>query len=1064
MRKLICLLISNIIIYLCFAQRTEISGTVTDTTGNPIQNVSVKERNTKNGTLSDRNGYFKLNTVPGTQLEVSIVGYTSVSVSAASNLSIRLSAVNTSLTEVVVTAMGIRREKKALGYAVSTVSAKDIEQRPEGDLGRILTGKAPGLNILNTSGLSGSGTQIVIRGISTITGSDVSPLFVIDGVPFDAGTNGLNNRATGFYYGNQTSSRFLDIDPNNIESVNILKGLSATTLYGELGRNGVILITTKNGSGRRINKKAEVTFNQSFFINEVANLPEYTQKYGGGFNLLPSAAFSNWGAEFKNPPDSFAHPYDRAAVTGSLPQYKGANYAYKPYNSVKDFFRTGLIQNTSVNINGSGQNASYSASYSYLADEGFTPGNSLIKNNFGLGGNVALNNKLTLTGNFNYIVTGFKTPSIGSSSGSSTDAGVSVFGDLIYTPTSIDLMGWDYINPTDGSTVYYRANNGIQNPRWTVENATAQQEVNRFFGNLHLKYELFKGLSATYRIGLDNYAERQSLTVNKGGVSGGPKFINGLYRTTDATNFITDHTFLLNYNTTLSANWSLSADGGLNYRHDKYLQEGQLSTGQLVFGLFDHSNFINHDVVAEAGDAEADDLDYISERKSLGVFAQSTVVYKDFLYLNLGGRNSWSSTLEKNNRSLFYPNVSLSFVPTSVFKSLTEGATLSYLKLRASYSTSARFPSPYGTRSGLTIGTNAFVTQTGTVVNINKIPNTLSNPDLKPELIKEYEAGIEGRFFNNRLNIDLTGYFRTSTDQILLRQLDPSTGYDFITVNAGSVDNKGIELALGYTVVKGRDWRWQLDGNFTLNRNKVHDMPDYIKQITLNGFSNLGLFALNGQPLGVIEGTKMQRDPKSGLPVVNERGLLIATTDIGVIGNPNPDYKLTGISTLSFKSFSLRMQWDFTKGGDIYSTTVRSLLARGVTKDLDFDRALPIIIPNTVKQDGTPNDIQNSPANIYFESLGFGPSEVSIYDATVVRLRELSLSYAIPAGVLKKTPFGAASVNLSGTNLWYYAPNFPKYTRFDPETTSLAGGAVAGFERLTGPSSRRLGISVRLTF
>ncbi|MEO6454658.1 MAG: SusC/RagA family TonB-linked outer membrane protein [Ginsengibacter sp.] len=1061
MMKLICILISNLFICLAFSQKTEITGVVSDSSGNAVANVSIKERATKNGTTTDKNGFFKLSTTPGAPLEVSMVGYRQVVVSAAPNLSVTLNPVSTSLTEVIVSAMGIRREKKAFGYAVSTVNAKDIEQRSEGDLGRILTGKAPGLNILNTSGLSGSGTQIVIRGISTITGGDVSPLFIIDGVPFDAGTNTLTNSGTGFYFGNQTSSRFLDIDPNNIESVNILKGLSATTLYGEFGRNGVILITTKNGSGRKINKKAEVTLTQSFFTNKVSNLPDYTDKYGGGFNLAPSPAFSNWGAEFKNTPDSFAHPYDRAAVTGALPQYKGAKYAYKPYNSVEDFFRTGLVQNTSVNVNGGGQNASYNASYSYLSDEGFTPGNNLLKNNFGLGGNAALSNKLSLSGNFNYITTDFNTPSIGSSGGSSTDAGVSIFGDLIYTPRSIDLMGWDYQNPADGSSVYYRANNGIQNPRWTAENAKSHQQVKRFFGSTQMKYEFFKGFTATYRIGLDNYAERQALTVNRGGVSGGPKFISGLYRTTDATNTITDHTFLLSYNKSISANWNISADGGVNYRHDKYLQEGGLSTGQLVFGLFDHSNFINHDVLAEDGVA---DLDYVSERKSLGVFAQSTVGYKDFLYLNIGGRNSWSSTLEKNNRSLFYPNLSLSFIPTSVIQSLKGSSVLSYLKLRASYATSARFPSPYGTRTGLSVGTNAFVTLTGNAVNVNKIPNTLANPDLKPELIKEYEAGVEGRFLNNRITLDLTGYFRTSTDQILFRQLDPSSGYDFVTVNAGSVDNKGIELALGYNVVRGKAWRWQLDGNFTLNRNKVHDMPDYIKQITLNGFSNLGLYALNNQPLGVIQGSTMQRDTKSGLPVVNERGLLIATTDISIIGDPNPDYKLTGISTLSYKSLSFRMQWDFTKGGDIYSTTVRALLARGVTKDLDFDRSLPIIIPNTVKQDGTPNDIQNSATNIYFESLGFGPNEVSVYDATVVRLREVSLSYAIPAGVLKKTPFGAASINLSGNNLWYHAPNFPKYTNFDPETTSLAGGAVAGFERLTGPSSRRLGVSLRVTF
>lgn len=869
---------------LAVAQTRTVSGTVTNPDGSPVPFATVTETGTQNVTTANESGAFSIAIQQGGTLTITATGFRPQTVTLSGNtVAVSLIRGEGQLQEVVVTAMGIRRDKKALGYAMSTVTSKDIEQRPEGDIGRILTGKAPGLNILNTSGLSGSGTQIVIRGISTITGGDVAPLFVIDGVPFDAGTNGLNNTGTGFYFGNQTSSRFLDIDPNNIESVNVLKGLSATTLYGELGRNGVILITTKNGSGRRMNKKAEVTVTQSLFINKVANLPEYSRRYGGGFNLAPSPAFSNWGAEFKNPPDSFAHPYDRPAVVGALPQYSGAKYAYKQYNNVEDFFRTGLVQNTSVTLGAGGPNASYNASYSYLKDQGFTPGNSLQKNNFGIGGNVSLTNKLVVSGTFNYVNTDFRTPSVGSSSGSSADAGVSVFGDLIYTPTSIDLMGWDYINPSDGSTVYYRANNGIQNPRWTAENATAQQTVNRFYGNLQFRYELIKGLSASYRIGLDKYSERQSLTVNKGGVSGGPKFVNGLYRTTDATNSIVDHTFLLNLATkNLTPDWGLSADAGVNFREDSYDQTGQLSTGQLVFDLFDHSNFINHDVLAEDGVA---DLDYRVQRKSLGVFAQTTVGYRDFLYFNLGGRNSWSSTLERANRSLFYPNVSLSFVPTSAIESLKGSTALSYLKLRAGYSTSARFPSPYNTRAGLTVATNAFVQPDGSIVNVNKIPATLPNPDLKPELIKEYEAGIESRLFNNRLTIDLTGYFRSSTNQILNRQLDPSTGYDFTTVNAGAVDNKGIELALGYAVIQTKAWRWQLDGNFTLNRNRVHDMPEYIKQITLNGFTNLGLFALNDQPLGVIQGTRILRDEKTGLYVVNDRGLYIATTDIGIIGS-----------------------------------------------------------------------------------------------------------------------------------------------------------------------------------
>ena len=340
----------------------------------------------------------------------------------------------------------------------------------------------------------------------------------------------------------------------------------------------------------------------------------------------------------------------------------------------------------------------------------------------------------------------------------------------------------------------------------------------------------------------------------------------------------------------------------------------------------------------------------------------------------------------------------------------------------------------------------------------------LANSDLKPELLREAEAGIEAKFLNSRLSIDLTFYKRTAKDQILDRQLDQSTGYQVVAVNAGAVYNKGIELALGYTVIKNHNFNWQLDGNFTLNRSKVFDMPDDIKQVVISGFSNLGTFAINNQPLGVIQGNYVELDPKSGQPIVDALGNYLISTGIHVIGDPTPKYKLTGISTLSYKSFSFRMQWDYTKGGDFYSTTVRALLARGLTKDTDFDRDKGYILPG-VKQDGTPNDYVQDATNIYFNSYGLGAHDRSIWDATLIRLRELSLSYAVPEAILSKTPFGAASITLSGQNLWYNAPNFPRYTNFDPETSSFSvGNGARGMERLTAPSSRRMGVSLRVSF
>jgi len=1035
----------------------EVTGKVTDENGNPLASISIKVKGAKTGTTTAADGSFKINVAANAILEVSGVGYTAATISVASgNFNVSLKKDVQEIEEVVVTALGIKREKKALGYAVATVGKKDLESRPDGDVVRLLNGKAPGVDIANTSGMSGSGTNIIIRGVNTISGSS-TPLFIVDGVPFDASTNSQ----ASFVYGNTTSSRFLDLDPNNIETVSVLKGLSATTLYGELGRNGVVLITTKNGASNKTKKGLEMTFNQSMFWNNVANLPDYQYTYGGGFDQSTGLVFfSNWGAKFQDPPLKVNHPYNRAALASAFPQFVGATYDFKAYkNSVKNFFRTGTISNTSLNIASSGANGSFNASFSYMDDQGFTPGNNLIKNTFGLGGTAKLSNKFTISGTLNYAVTDFKSPPTSTSFGSNPSVS-SVFGNLIYTPIAIDLQGLPWENPLDKSSVYYRSSNDIQNPYWTVNNSFTGQKVNRIFGNMQLKYEIMKNLNISYRVGIDNYNDYNYLSQNRGGTVGGQQYTLGIHRTVNGANTIWNHDVIVNWNKDLSSDWSLSLDAGAQSQERIYSQTGMKSTNQLVYGLFDHDNFINHENVSEGGNG----LDFKSTSQSIGVFAQGLLAYKEYLYISAGGRNSWTSNLEKANRSIFYPSTSVSFIPTQAISGLTSKA-VNYLKVRAGYSTSANFGRPYSTRPTLNISTNVFIDRVGTVLNANSIGNRLANPDLKAELLNEIELGLEGTFLDRRLTLDFTWYKRVSKDQILDRDLDPSTGFTVTSINAGSVRNKGIEIGLGYTAIRKKDWRWQIDGNFTLNRSLVYDLPSFVKQIVVDGFSNEGLFAMNGQPLGVIQANYTQKDPKTGQRLVNGNGDYISSTEIGIIGNPIPDFKLSGISTLSYKGFSFRMQWDWTEGGDMLAYTPGTLVGRGLTKDTEFDRLLPYVLPG-VKQDGTPNDIQISTSQAYFNNLSgfFGMQDLITYRATVIRLREASLSYTIPDKWLSKTPFGSASLVVSGQNLWYNAPNFPKYTRFDPETSSLGVSNVRGLEYLSGPTSRRIGVSLRVTF
>lgn len=1035
-----------------FAQTTPtVTGKVTDDKGKPIEGASVYEKKSQKGTVTDAQGTFRLAVKSGSTVVVSGVGFAQqeMVVKESTTFNVSLKNLSEDLSEVVVTALGIKKEKKALGYAVSSIGKKDLELKPEIDVARILSGKAPGVNIGNTSGLSGSGTNIVIRAVSTISGS-AQPLWVVDGVPFDGGTNQLTN----FTFANQTPSRFLDLDPNNIESIDVLKGLSATTLYGELGRNGVILVTTKNGSTQKTRKKNEVTLSQSYSVNQIANLPEYTTEYGGGFDLsLGLAFFSNWGAKFTDPPALVAHPYSRGALNAAFPEFVGAKYEYKFYNSVPRFFRDGNSKNTSVNFAGSGTNANFNINFGQTEDEGFVLGNGTIKTNIGVGGTMKLTNKMTISGTFNHVNTNVKSPPTSPSFGSRA-TNTSLYGDVMYTPTAVDLIGLPWENPIDHSHVYYRNGNDIQNPLWTLRNSFTEDKTSRNFGNISALYDVSSKIKLLYRFGYDDYSNFQLYAQNKGGAS----TPLGILRTSTGFNTILDHTVTATYRTDINNDFNLDVLAGANSREVSYNQFGTKSTEQLVFGLLDHTNFVTHDITDEGGG----DLDYKVKTQSLGVFGSATVGYKQFAYFVVGGRNSWTSTLEANNRSLFYPNISGSFIATEALSFLKHKKAINYLKFRLGYSTAANFGSAYQTRSALSLSTRNFQTVGGTILNTNAIPNFLPNTGLKPELLSETEGGIEGKFLQSRLSVDITYYNRISKDQILNRDLDPSTGYTSQQINSGKVTNNGIEAMVGYKVIRNKDWMWELTGMYTKNTSLVSDIPSDLKEIVYAGYSTLGNFAINGQPLGVIKGYFFKKDAKSGQLVVGGDGNYISSTEIGIIGDPNPNYKLTGISTLNYKSLSLRIQVDYTDGGVIYSSTARSLLARGVTRDVQFDRAAPFILPG-VKEDGTPNTQQISATTAYFNNM-FGPDQSGIFDGTVVRLRDVSLTYSLPEKWLAKTPFGGISIAANASNLWYYAPNFPKYTHFDPETNGLGVGTGKGLEFITGPSARRFGVSVRVTF
>lgn len=1052
-----------------FAQERTVSGVVSDNAGLPLPGVSVLVKGTKTGAQTDFDGKFSIKATSSQVLVFSFIGMKTQEVTASSgSINVKLQDAAQALEEVVVTSQGIRKEKKKLGYAVSEVKAKDLEQRESSDIARVLSGKASGVNIISQSGLSGSGTSVVIRGLSSFSSSNQA-LFIVDGVPFSSDTNAEGS----FINGNNGSSRFLDLDPNNIENVSVLKGLAAATLYGSAGRNGVILITTKTGSKKKGGKGSDITVSTSLFINEIASLPDYQNKYGNGFDQAFGWFFSNWGPKFEksgttgwgnsaafDANGTLPHPYSTSNFAAAFPEFAGKRYEWKAQTSVKDFFRKGVISNTSVNFAGQSADGDfgYNVNYGHNDDQGFTPGNSVLRNTLSIGGRGKFSNKFTVSGTLNLSKTNFTSPPVALSQGNgATGTGSSIFGDLWFTPRSIDIFALPYSNPATGGSTYYRQNNSIQHPLWTLNNSGFEQNTDRVFGNAVVTYDINSHLNLQYRAGIDNYTESNLRYQNRGGVngnSGDARTASGFYETWTNTNTIWDHNVVLNGKYNLANKLDVNFNIGATTRNETYSRNGVASDGQQIFGVKRHYNF-----------SKSTPIEAFADLNIVGLYTQAEFDYSSYLFLTLSGRKDWVSNFASGNNSQFYPSASVAFIPTAAFSSIMSDNGLNYLKLRAGIGTSANFGNfgSYPVSDILTLDVRDNQDGAGQNIITNAVGQTLGNSGLKPELLTEYEVGVETKFFKNRFGFELSLFNRVTKDLIVNRPLDPATGYTQTLTNIGKIEAKGIELDATATIVKnsGTGLNWDMNLNFTKNEAIVKDLGLDTDRVIYSGFSNLGNAAIVGESLSSIYGSAILRDANGEL-VVDGNGNYIQDPVNKIIGDANPDWIMNVGNTISYRNFSLGCLIGYTHGGDIYSSTISTLLGRGlITETLDRERTF--ILPG-VNQAGQPNNVQINNSDYFFTNVLFGPSELQIYDATTIRLQEASFGYSIPSKFLDKTAFSSVSFKLSGNNLYYRAINTPKGANFDPNTSGTGVGNGSGFDYLNGPSSRRYGFSVKATF
>ncbi|SDL86199.1 TonB-linked outer membrane protein, SusC/RagA family [Catalinimonas alkaloidigena] len=1076
------------------AQERTVTGTVTDVIDNsPLPGAAVFIKGTTSGTTTDINGKYSIAVPSGATLVFSFVGLTSqeVEVGSRSVVDVVMQSDATELAEVVVTAIGIEREKKALGYAVTNLDNTLITQRSEPDPVRTLQGKIPGVNIQGGGGAPGQATKINIRGVSSLTGN-TQPLFVVDGVPFDNSVNA----STGASGGTQYSNRLFDLDPNNIESLTVLKGAAAAALYGSRATNGAIIITTK-AAKKGVKKGMEVTYSSSYSREEISGIPDYQNIYTQGSNQNYNGGFiGNWGAPFPEYVDqlnaqygtNYSKTYAPGYPEGTVPHPLVANsfgigqgyrnvfpelmeedpnnpgslrpvpVELKSYDIIGGFFEAGNLFENSLNISSSTDKTTLIGTVSRMDNDGIVPNSKTSRTNLSFGGNGVLANGLFLSGNVNYVNTQQQTPQSGSSfffdyTGSGTS---SIYSRIFYLPRNYNLMGYPFENPVTGDNVFYRS---LDNPRWIAEYNLYNSVVNRVFGTINLSYDVAPWLNLMAKGGINTYTENRRNIVRPGGTV----IPSGEVWTDDLTNTEQDYNFIATLSKDFSETFAFRGIVGTNLNQRQFSQRRVTGTGIIQTGL----NITN------ATTTQVVNRDYTRLRRFYAIYSDLQFSYRDLLFLNLTGRNDWSSTLPVSDNSYFYPGISSSFIFTEALQGLP--TWIDYGKIRASATKVGNDATPYLTNTYYSIQTPF------EGVNRATLGNTLGNPNLKPEFTTEYEAGIEARVFGGRIGLDFTYFHRTSTNQIIDQSRIPaSSGFNYEVINAGELLNKGIEVGLDVTPIKTKSgFVWNTFFSFTRIRSIVVDAGVEGGTLFIGGpFSTLGVVHRSGEQYGQIFGSKNTRDAEGNLLINEVSGLPFVLPSSEIIGNPNPDFLLGINNTFSFKNFTLTALIDWKQGGQLFSSSAASLLLRGqlkMSEDREGLRVVPGVYgnPQTYEPilDDQGNEIRNTTAVTSFDyhfSNGFGAygaDETNVYDATVIRLREVTLGYSFPQTLLSKTPLGSARISISGRNLFWVAPNMLEGLNMDPEVLAeFPDSNIQGFEYGATPTTRRYGVNLSVTF
>ncbi|GAA4236264.1 SusC/RagA family TonB-linked outer membrane protein [Postechiella marina] len=1059
------------VVQVSFAQEKTISGTVSDETGLPLPGTTVLVKGTSSGASTDFDGNYSITTKQGATLVFSFVGYTTqeIVVGSSNSINVTMKEDAESLNEVVVTAFGSNRNAKQVVYANQTVKSEDLLSTPSKNALEGLRGKTAGVRLSTASGSVGASTRIVLRGEGSLTGNN-NALIVIDGVAIDntATAGGAGVSTTGY---SDFGNRFNDVNPDDIESVTILKGPSATSLYGSRGASGVVLIKTKSGKG----KKMQINYNGSTSMETAIINLQRQSKFGQGYDNLHLDSGENWswGPALDGVVRPWTSPIDSDG-DGSLEALT------RPYSAVKDqlqdFFNTGYTITNNINISGSNDAFTYYVSYGNTDQTGTLDNTSYNRNNITFNASAKLSDRLKSNFKVSYANVEQNT----AQEGSRAFEGNNAYAMAVQSPVNIPLSQLrDYNSPFHDIDGYWGSYSSV-NPYYILNEYGNEGSIDNVLANASLTYNFLDNLSITGTFG-GNIVNTQTdiwtptftpaqqlvwtddleIATRDTRHSSLGEYINS---NTKVENL--DATIMTNYSTDFSEDLTLTASAGYNF----FQRSSERLTGTSVGGLvvpdvYNLSNSVQNPTSSM----------YRSKYRIYGLLGNATLSYKNAAFLEVSARNDWSSTLPADNNSFLYGAVGGSLVFTELFD--IKNNVLNYGKIRGSYGTSGKDAGIYLIDSYF-VG-NPQIVELGDydlTLPKNGVPgftigNRIGNPALKPELTTTYEVGADLGFFNNKVSLAYTYYHSIHDDQIVEISLPRSTGYTQTVSNIGRMENKGHELTLTLKplngVVDGLDF--ELFGSYSKNDNEVIKITEDIDELSVGtyGFAagtTVSLVAKEGLPFGTFKGNDFTYTD-DGQVIVDDTGFPVPTSEDVYLGSYQPDYLLNFGTNIKYKGFGFRVLFDMKKGGLFASQTKYNTNFNGTNVNTTIYDREPFIFPNSVvsNQDGTfsENTVQITEQD-YFTNYD-APVSTQLIDASYLKLREVELSYTFPKDLLKDTFFTNARLSLYGKNLKFWLPDENKYA--DPEVNGpgLTGNGQ-GIETTQTPSSRSIGVNLQLSF